>query len=152
MLGIVGNIALATLAGNEAPLPPTLPAIFGVIGYAFGVPALAFCIVAGVTLLWQRPRPRNILSVLAPVGRMALTNYILQTVVCVYIFYSYGLALFGRISAANATLIALGIFAGQIVMSTVWLTFFSYGPLEWIWRQLTYGRRLKLRAAAPAEV
>jgi uncharacterized protein len=151
VLGLIGNIALAALAGNEAPLPPTIAAIFGVIGYAFGVPALALWTISAVTLLWQRTDWSRVLSPLAPVGRMALTNYVLQTVVCVFVFYSYGVAEFGRSGPLRSTAIALAIFSGQIAVSNVWLRYFQYGPLEWVWRQLTYGRRLKLRSEAPVE-
>ena len=76
---------------------------------------------------------------------MALTNYLLQTVTCVTIFYGYGFGLFGTIGALKATLIALTIFSVQIVLSSIWLRYFAYGPMEWIWRQLAYGRRLTLR-------
>jgi uncharacterized protein len=151
ILGLIGNIALAAFAGNEAPFPPTVTAIFGVIGYAFGVPALALWIISAVALLWPRPAAQRVLSTLAPIGRMALTNYVLQTIVCLFIFYSYGFAEFGRSGPLSSTLIALGIFAGQILVSTVWLRYFQYGPLEWIWRQLTYGRRLRLRLEVPLE-
>jgi uncharacterized protein len=58
--------------------------------------------------------------------------------------------LFGRFGALSATSIALGIFALQIVFSTLWLKYFAYGPMEWIWRQLTYRRRLPLRSPEPS--
>jgi uncharacterized protein len=86
-----------------------------------------------------------VLAFLAPVGRMALTNYLLQTIICVLIFYGYGLGQFGRFGASRATLIALAIFLFQVLASALWLKYFSYGPMEWIWRQLTYRRRLSLR-------
>lgn len=144
-LGLFGNIVMAALAGNEAPFPPSIAAIAGVIGYAFGVPAMALGIIALVSLAWQHEPARRVLGVLAPVGRMALTNYLLQTAICVSLFYGYGLGWFGTFGAAKATMAALGIFAIQVALSTIWLTFFSYGPMEWIWRQLTYRRRIELR-------
>jgi hypothetical protein len=60
-------------------------------------------------------------------------------------FYGYGFGQFGKVGATTATLIALAIFLFQIVMSALWLKFFSNGPMEWIWRQLTYRQRLDLR-------
>jgi uncharacterized protein len=144
ILGLIGNIAFAALAGKEAVLPPTPAGIAGVISYAFGVPALALGFIALITTLWQKTAWRNLLSFLAPVGRMALTNYLLQTVICVLIFYGYGFGQFGKVGATTATLIALTIFLSQILVSTLWLKFFSYGPMEWIWRQLTYRQRLNL--------
>ena len=151
VLGLVGNVAFAAFAGAEAVLPPSPAGIVGVITYAFGVPALALAVIALVAMLWQRGQrepsssARRLLAWLAPVGRMALTNYLLQTVICVFIFYGYGFGLFGRVGATKATLIALGIFLFQLMMSSLWLKYFSYGPMEWIWRQLTYRRRMNLR-------
>jgi uncharacterized protein len=144
VLGIIGNIMMAGLAGNEAPFPPSPATALGVVGYAFGVPALALSIIAGVALLWQSGSSKQLLSIIAPVGRMALTNYLMQTVICVTLFYGYGFGMFGTIGAAKATLIAFAIFLFQIVFSNVWLKFFQYGPIEWIWRQLTYRQRIPL--------
>ncbi|HLG13492.1 MAG TPA: DUF418 domain-containing protein [Blastocatellia bacterium] len=145
ILGLVGNFAFAAFAGAEAVLPPSPAGIVGVISYAFGVPALALFFIGLVATLWQRAAWRRLFVFLAPVGRMALTNYLLQTVICVLIFYGYGFGQFGRFGATTATLIALAIFMCQILMSALWLKYFSYGPLEWIWRQFTYRRRLDLR-------
>lgn len=148
ILGLIGNGLMAWLAGNEAPFPPSAAGVVGVIGYAFGVPALALAITALVANLWQNDRWRRVLSFLAPVGRMALTNYLLQTVICVTIFYGYGFGLFGELGALDSTLIALTIFLFQVVISSLWLKYYAYGPMEWIWRQLTYRRRLSLRPAS----
>jgi len=145
VLGLVGNIAFAALAGQEAVIPPTPAGIIGVIAYAFGVPAMALFIVALIATLWQKTAWRRVLAFLAPVGRMALTNYLLQTIICVVLFYSYGFGLFGRFGAFVSTLVALAIFTVQIFLSALWLKFFAYGPMEWIWRQLTYRQRLNLR-------
>jgi uncharacterized protein len=150
VLGLIGNIAMASLAGNEAPFPPSPAGLLGVVGYAFGVPAMALAIAALIATLWQQDTPRRALSILAPVGRMALTNYLLQTIICVTIFYGYGFGLFGRFGSLQSTLIALTISLFQIAFSSVWLNYFAYGPMEWIWRQLTYRRRLGLRPAAQA--
>jgi uncharacterized protein len=146
ILGFIGNIAMAELAGNEAPFPPSLAGTAGVIGYAVGVPALALGIIALVATLWQKSAWHRPLAFLAPVGRMALTNYLMQTVICVIIFYGYGFGQFGKIGATKVTLIALANFLFQILVSTLWLKYFNYGPMEWIWRQLTYRQRLPLRS------
>jgi uncharacterized protein len=145
ILGLVGNLAFAALAGKEAVLPPSPAGVVGVISYAFGVPALALFFIALVATLWQKATWRRLLAFLAPVGRMALTNYLLQTVICVFIFYGYGFGQFGRFGARTVTLFALVIFLFQVILSSLWLKYFSYGPMEWIWRQLTYGQRLDLR-------
>ncbi len=142
--GLIANVAFAALSRSEADFPPTLAGLGGVVAYAFGVPALALGIIALVTTIWQRAAWRRLLRFLAPVGRMALTNYLLQTVICVFIFYGYGFGMYGRVGATTATLIALTIFLIQIVISGLWLRYLNYGPVEWIWRQLTYRKRLPL--------
>jgi uncharacterized protein len=143
--GLIANFVFAVFAGNESPFPPSAEGIIGVAAYAFGVPALALGYVALVTTLWQQDTGRSVLSYLAPAGRMALTNYLLQTVVCVFLFYGYGLGLFGKFGATVSTLVAIGIFLLQIPLSALWLRHYAYGPMEWIWRQLTYRKRLNLR-------
>jgi uncharacterized protein len=82
---------------------------------------------------------------LAAIGRMALTTYLTQSVVGVLIFYGYGLGLYGRVPYTPMFFLAVTIFALQIVASTWWLQRFQFGPVEWLWRSLTYGRRMSLR-------
>lgn len=144
-VGVIGNLAMAWFAGNEAAFPPSLAGVAGVVGYAFGVPALALGIAALVLTLWQSKGAEHVLAVLRPVGRMALTNYLMQTVISLTLFYGFGFGLFGSMGALAATSIAVGIFVFQIVASAVWLRFFRFGPMEWIWRQLTYKKRIALR-------
>jgi len=145
ILGITGNALLSYTMLIHPPFPPSALGIVGTIGYVVGVPSLALAYIVAIALLWQKNIWQSILSILAPVGRMALTNYIMQSVICVFLFYGYGFGLYGSFYAAKATLTALAIFAFQIIFSTVWLKFFTHGPLEWIWRQLTYRRRMSLR-------
>jgi len=83
---------------------------------------------------------RRFISVFAPVGRMALTNYLMHSLICVTLSYGFGLGLWWRIGAARATSIALIILALQIPLSALWLSRFRYGPVEWVWRRLTYGQ------------
>ncbi|MBG7608104.1 MAG: DUF418 domain-containing protein [Verrucomicrobia bacterium] len=72
---------------------------------------------------------------------MALTNYLVQSAIATTIFYGYGFGLGGNVGRLGTIGIALFIFAGQIVFSVFWLKFFRYGPMEWLWRSLTYGKR-----------
>ncbi|MGH7460826.1 MAG: DUF418 domain-containing protein [Longimicrobiales bacterium] len=77
---------------------------------------------------------------LAALGRTALSNYILQTVLATLIFYGHGLGWFGRIERAGQLLIVFGIWALQLLLTPLWLRHFAFGPLEWIWRSLSYWR------------
>lgn len=144
ILGVFGNLLFALFAGNESPAPPSVAGTVGVFGYAFGVPALALSIVALISMLWRKQTWQQRFQIFGPLGRMAMTNYLLQTVISVTIFYGYGFGLFGRFGAFYSTLIALAILAFEIVFSSIWLYYFAFGPMEWIWRQLTYKKRIPL--------
>jgi uncharacterized protein len=87
-----------------------------------------------------RPRMFSWLRTFVPVGKMALTNYLLQTVVGLLLFYGYlpGLRLFGQVGSAALLLLGLIIFASQVVFSHWWLQSHAQGPVEWLWRKLTY--------------
>ena len=112
----------------------------GAASYEFARPLLSMAYMAGIVLLCERPAWRGRLSPLAPVGRMPLTNYLMQSVLATTIFYSYGLGLFGKVGPALGLLVSLGIFAVQVIYSRWWLARFRFGPLEWLWRAITYGR------------
>ena len=71
---------------------------------------------------------------------MAFTNYIMHTVICVAVFQGFGGGLYGTTSRLEQTAFILGVWILQIILSTWWLNRFRYGPLEWLWRSLTYGR------------
>ena len=100
-----------------------------------------------VMLLCQRGWP---LRSLAAVGRMALTNYLLQSVICTTIFYGHGLGLFGRVDRAGQLAIVIGIWAFQLLASRAWLGYFTVGPVEWLTRWLVFGRRPTFVRSSPA--
>jgi uncharacterized protein len=95
---------------------------------------------AGLLLLFQASRGQAALRLLAPAGRMAFTNYIAQSVVFSWMFYGYGLGLFNRMGPAAAVALGVTVFVLQVAFSHWWLARHRYGPLEWLWRTLTYGR------------
>jgi uncharacterized protein len=95
-----------------------------------------------VTLGWRR------LHFLAPAGRMALTNYLLQSLLWTWVFFGYGLGLWGEIPRAAQVPLALVFFAAQILFSRWWLERFRFGPAEWLWRSLTYWRLQPMRRSA----
>ncbi|RKH59561.1 DUF418 domain-containing protein [Corallococcus aberystwythensis] len=105
-----------------------------------GYVVLGAAYLAGFALLFQRERWRRALAVLSPVGRMALTNYLMQTVVSLCLYNGWGLGLISRVAPSHSVVIALGLFAGQVLLSHAWLKHFRFGPAEWLWRSLTYGR------------
>ena len=87
----------------------------------------------------------------AAVGRTALTNYLLQTVLCTTVFYGHGLGWFGSVDRLGQMGVAAGVWAVQLAVSPLWLRRFRFGPAEWAWRSLTYGTRLPIRRASAPE-
>jgi uncharacterized protein len=75
---------------------------------------------------------------LAAVGRMALSNYVMHSVICAFVFYGFGLALFGQLERYELYYVVFGIWVLQLLISPVWLRHYRFGPLEWLWRSLTY--------------
>lgn len=115
------------------------------VALAVACPALMLVYVAAFALLHQRDWWRGKLLILAPVGRMALSNYLLQSLVCTTVFYSYGLGLYGSVGRSAGVALALGIFILQIPLSTWWLRRFQFGPAEWLWRSVAYNCRQPMR-------
>ena len=109
---------------------------------------LSMAYVAAFVLLFQTGVGARVLGLLAPAGRMALTNYLLQSLVCGLLFYGYGLGWYGQVDRWGQVQIALLIFVAQVALSPLWLRHFRYGPMEWLWRALTYGQRPAMRRAS----
>lgn len=117
------------------------------------VPVLAAGYVAAVIVALQGGLGRRLLASFAPAGRMALTNYLLQSVAMGFVLFGIGpgLALAGKIGTTAVIGIVVGVYAVQMAFSHWWLSRYRYGPMEWLWRGLTYQswpvmRRLALRS------
>ncbi|WP_224484616.1 DUF418 domain-containing protein [Robertkochia aurantiaca] len=85
---------------------------------------------------------------LAAVGRMALTNYLMQSILCTFFFYGYGLGMVGRLERYELYYVVFAVWILQMIYSPVWLKYFRYGPAEWLWRSLTYKEKQPFRKAA----
>lgn len=103
-------------------------------------PLLSLGYLGGVALLADSGRARALVGALSAVGRMAFTNYLMQTLIATWIFYPWGLGYFAETTRVQRVGIVLGVFACQIVFSWVWLKVFRFGPAEWLWRSFTYLR------------
>ncbi|MBK8026582.1 MAG: DUF418 domain-containing protein [Chloroflexi bacterium] len=126
-VGLVGSALLvAGYAVNSAWLVS--------IAVHIGAPALSFAYVAAVLLNAER------LRWLAPVGQMALSNYLTQSLVCTTLFYGYGFGLYDRVSPALTLTLVLLLFGAQMLVSAWWMRRFRFGLMEWLWRSLTYWR------------
>ena len=106
---------------------------------------LALAYAAGL-LAWRRsPQVTGLAAPIAAAGRMALTNYLMQSIVFALLFYGYGFGLFGRLDTATAAVVGVAFYAAQLWWSAWWLRRYRFGPFEWLWRSLTYGRRQPMR-------
>ncbi len=106
----------------------------------------------GVVMLACRSQGlRRFTRPFAAVGQTALTNYLLQTVICTTIFYGHGLGWFGSVDRVGQIPLMAGVWAVQLVASPLWIRWFRFGPAEWAWRSLTYGTRPPLRRASGPE-
>ena len=110
-------------------LPNQLGSIFVSLGY-----------IGIIMRLLQSPLRNLMQATLAPVGRMALTNYLGQSVICTTIFYGHGLGWFGSVDRVGQMQIVIAIWAFQIVASMLWMKRYRFGPVEYLWRTMTYGR------------
>ena len=109
--------------------------------------AVSLGYVGLVMLACQSGALRRATRPFAAVGQMALTNYLLQTVICTTIFYGHGFGLFGSVDRLGQFGVVAAVCVVQLIASPLWLQRFRFGPAEWVWRSLTYGARPPLRRA-----
>jgi uncharacterized protein len=93
---------------------------------------------------------RRMLKTFAGVGRMALTDYLMQSVVCTLFFYRYTTGLYGRVGPALGLIPTFVLYGAQVVFSNWWLQHYRFGPMEWLWRGMTYGKFPSMRKDEPA--
>ena len=108
--------------------------------YDFGRLAMAIGTIGLVMIVCKTGILAKVQEVLAAVGRMALTNYIAQTIICNLIFVGFGM--FGKLSFYQLYYVVLLVWTLQLIYSPLWLKRYRYGPLEWVWRKLTYAGKL----------
>lgn len=109
--------------------------------YPFQRIFLVMAHVAALILLYKSQHAQSLFRRLEAVGQMALTNYIMQSVICTLFFFGYGLNFYGELQFYQIYFVAAAIWIVQLLVSPVWLRSFYFGPLEWAWRSLTYWKR-----------
>lgn len=140
-------IGLVLMLGSAIWHPYQAPGTLDLAGgTAYAISALAGLLMCLGYLAWI-VHWRARLQVLAPMGRMALTHYIGQSLVCTWVFYGYGLGAFETMPRLWQIPFAVALFALQVGISHAWLRYFRFGPLEWIWRAMTYLQWPPLRRA-----
>jgi len=117
----------------------------GRVGVAFGHIGLIMILCKSPVLYWLK-------SALSSVGKMALTNYVMHSVIAMFIFTGAGLGLFGAFLRHELLFIVFSIWIFQLILSPIWLKYFYFGPLEWLWRNLSYQQKHPLIKTNPFKV
>jgi len=137
VIGVIGNLVYVVGMENSTRITVTAWSLAATTGQTFGAPALAIFYMSAIALLCQHPIWHDRLLPLASAGRMAITNYLMQSLICTLLFYGYGVGLFG-IGPALGLLLTVVIWLLQVAFSVWWLKRFRFGPVEWFWRVITY--------------
>ncbi|MDJ0753524.1 MAG: DUF418 domain-containing protein [Ardenticatenaceae bacterium] len=143
LLGISRNFA-AGWAFEYSRFSGSLYNYVGSVGVSLGY-------IAAIMLIAKSNPGARFIRPFAAVGRTALSNYLFQTLAATFIFYGHGLGLFGQVERTGQLLIVFGIWAVQLIVSPIWLRYYRFGPAEWVWRSLTYGKLQPMQAQPPAE-
>lgn len=133
-LHIFQSSGFAVLGFSQASITYEISRLAMVIGHL----GLFLSIIKGG---WLKPLQR----VLAATGQMALTNYIAQTLICTMLFYGFGFGLFNKLERHELFYVVAAIWTVELIWSPIWLRFFRFGPMEWLWRSLTYWERQPMR-------
>jgi uncharacterized protein len=155
LLGLAGLVVGALLVGASLGIGTRFDPVDefdrGLLAMAvmmLGNLPVALAYLSIFVLLFQTRLGSMVLGLLAPAGRMALTHYLTQSLVLGLLFYGYGLGWYGEVGRLGQVQIALLLFAAQAALSPMWLRYFRYGPMEWLWRGMTYGQLPPFRRQA----
>jgi uncharacterized protein len=152
IVGVVVGAALTVASEQPALLGLPLPGLMGISLERLATLLLAIGYAAAIIGFVSTRPGMTMLAWAAPLGRMAFTNYLVQSIIFGWIFYGYGLGLFGRVGVVTALGIGVCVYVAQVMISAQWLRYYRFGPIEWLWRSLMYGtaQRLRIRRATPS--
>ncbi len=137
-IGLPMNLAFAAIGGNDVLVPASLTGLLSITLGSVGIPLLSLGYAAMFALYWRKTRGSGNLFVAS--GRMALTHYLSQSVVCVTLFYGIGFGMFQKTSVGVSLLVALAVWLALALLCRIWLKRYPFGPMEALWRRLSYGR------------
>jgi uncharacterized protein len=142
---LFGNWIFATYAGEASYIMFDWDMVISLFGHALGGPAMTFVYISIIAHCYHKGYLRKITNAIAATGRMALTNYLMQSLIATTIFFSYGLGWYGKVNYWQGMILTVGIYFVQVLWSPLWLRNYKYGPMEWLWRTLTYGRKQPMK-------
>ncbi len=148
-VGLVINVYWAIVRAVVPPGAFSLWTWSATVLWLPGAHILSAGYVSGLALIFLHKDWQSVLLPFAAVGRMALTNYLLQSVLCTLFFYHYTTGLYGRIGPAMGLVPTVILYAAQVGFSNWWLKRYSFGPMEWFWRGMTYGKFPSMRNKPP---
>lgn len=123
----------------------SLPAMIGFAGMDISNTAMTLVYIALFVIVYRKAKGQKLLDKFVPYGRMALTNYVAQSIVFTFILFGWGLGFIGELRQLYTFLLSLVFIAVQMWLSKIWLKYFYYGPLEWLWRSLTFFKLMPLQ-------
>jgi uncharacterized protein len=149
-IGLLANLVYALASEASSRAVPSLASLAGTAALGLGGPLMALSYAAGLSLLVRNsPAWRQRLRPVSLAGRMALTNYLLQSLIQTLFYYGYGLGFYGT-GPAFGIAFAVAIYLAELAFSAWWLARYRFGPAEWLWRSLTYGAAQPMRATTAA--
>jgi len=145
--GLIVGFSLMFLIVAGTKFLPNVSALIAIIEdqYLAG-PILCLGYASAVTLSFLKNPTRKIYGYFSKVGRMALTNYLTQSLVVTFLAYGWGLGLVLKLNGFQVLGISFLLYVAQVILSGLWLSKFKYGPLEWVWRCITYWKVLPIKA------
>jgi uncharacterized protein len=151
-IGLVVNFYVATVFALVLPGHISYYAWAAGAIWFLGAHILSAGYISGLALVFLDPNKRRFLKPFAAVGRMALTDYLMQSIVMTLFFYHYTTGLYGRVGPAIGLGITVVFFAMQVAFSNWWLKSHRFGPMEWLWRGMTYGKFPSMSKDEPAAI
>lgn len=142
-IGLAVICIAAGLFVKSVPFHTTRTYLLEYIRVYIGGPVLAIGYAAAIVVICLIPFIPKLLSPIAKAGRMSLTLYIMQSIVCTLLFYNFGLGLYGKIDVSMSIIIGFGLYVIQVAIAELWFIKFQQGPLEMIVKRLTYGKKLR---------
>jgi uncharacterized protein len=145
LIGIVAAISAKTLGGSMFKFPSTPSNSIYKLLLIISQISLCLFYITSILEIVKIPAGKKTLNYLIPLGRISLSNYLLQTIFMIIIFYNFGFGLFGKIGLFQTMGIVTLFLALQIIFSNIWLQHFRFGPFEWVWRSFTYRKWINIR-------
>jgi len=144
-LGLILTYLSKQLGGSMSQFPSDWNDVLYKLLFSFGQVTLAFAYISILTIAYETNIGQKLMIGLKYVGRMSFSSYLSHTIFGILIFYPYAFGLFGTMTLWQVEILAIVIYALQVLLAVIWLKYFSFGPLEWLWRSLTYGQFLSMK-------